>query len=109
MQAILIEVRQWFQEACGGKAKAFAANISKGTDGKFSSCNGVRRFVRRSCPDAELILAARLQGTCYVGPTNASPSSVRATRILATACTRPDAIGLCFPKCACTVLAQKGS
>ena len=37
-EMLMAEVRQWFEEACGGKAKAFAATISKGTDGKLFRC-----------------------------------------------------------------------
>ena len=37
-EMLMAEVRQWFEEACGGKAKAFAAAISKGTDGKLFRC-----------------------------------------------------------------------
>lgn len=48
------EVRQWFEEACGGKAKAFAATISKGTDGKNLLRWPNQRFTQQCEGDEDL-------------------------------------------------------
>eukprot|EP00435_Cladocopium_sp_Y103_P035654 s2144_g9.t1 len=60
------EVRQWVEEAAAGRAKQFAAAVSKGTDGK--------------------ILGE--QGICFGGPTNVSCSSVAGMKTWATSSTR---------------------